>query len=215
MNINHDIDFWFDQCNSQSKVYEIYNDVFEDDRGAFSEIWKQDIFLNEYSWLFGKNFIKQINNSFSKENVIRGCHAQSGKSCQAKLVYATGHDIYDIITDCRPQSDTFGMSKLYILSHTKCNKLFVPRGFLHGIYVPNQHKSEFAVLTYLCDNIYDKSAEVSVNPLSIIPQELERNGLKTTDDFIISDKDKSGLDFNLFLDEAIEMYKNGRLWYEQ
>ena len=215
MNINHDIDFWFEQYNSKSKVYEIFNDVFEDDRGAFSEIWKHDTFLNEFSWLFSKNFIKQINQSFSKENVIRGCHAQSGKSCQAKLVYATGHDIYDIITDCRPQSDTFGISKLYILSHTKCNKLFVPRGFLHSIYVPNQHKSELAVLTYLCDNIYDKSAEVSVNPLSIIPQELERNGLKITNDFIISNKDKSGLDFNLFLQEVIEMYKSGKLWYEQ
>lgn len=215
MNINHDIDFWFEPYNFQSKVYEIFNDVFEDDRGAFTEIWKRDTFLNEFSWLFGKNFIQQINQSFSKENVIRGCHAQSGKSCQAKLVYATGHDIYDIITDCRPQSTTFGMSKLYILSHVKCNKLFVPRGFLHSIYVPNQYKLELAVLTYLCDNIYDKSAEVSVNPLSIVPQELERNKLKTTDDFIISNKDKSGLNFNLFLDEAIEMYKNGKLWYEQ
>lgn len=213
MEIIHDVNFWHDKENPQSKVLEIFNNVFEDDRGAFTEVWHNDE-NTSYNWLFNSQWIKQINQSFSKENVVRGCHAQSGKSCQAKLVYATGHDIYDIITDCRPQSKTFSMSKLYVLSHTKCNKLFVPRGFLHSIYVPKQDKSEFAVLTYLCDNVYNKSSEISVEPISVIKNELHLANVKDISNIIISDKDKCGQNFSLFLDEVNEMYKNGKLWYE-
>jgi len=61
------------------------------------------------------SWVKQINRSVSKGGTVRGCHAQRGKFCQGKLVEALNAKIYDIITDARPDSKTFGVSNVYIL----------------------------------------------------------------------------------------------------
>ena len=64
-------------------------------------------------------------------------HAQSGKSCQGKLVQAVYGKIFDVITDARPDSDTFGVSDVFELDSERQNQLWVPRGFLHGFVVPS------------------------------------------------------------------------------
>jgi len=81
--------------------------VFNDDRGWFAEMLRSENNIID---------IKQINRSCSKPGVIRGCHAQKGPYCQAKLVEAINTDLVDVITDARPTSKTFGKSKMYLLS---------------------------------------------------------------------------------------------------
>ena len=109
-----------------------------------------------------------MNRSSSSKYTVRGCHAQYGKFCQGKLVEALTEKIYDIITDSRPDSKTYGLSKIYILDPLKQNKLWVPRGFLHAFVVPNAKSN--AIFQYFCDNVYNKPSEIGINPLTILPK---------------------------------------------
>lgn len=215
--------FAFDD-DPKSIVFELLPDVHGDSRGWFSEVLKGDL-----SW------IKQINRSSSSANVVRGCHAQRGGFCQAKLVEAVNEVIFDYIIDARPDSKTFGVSKVYRLDPTKQNKLFVPRGFLHAFIVPSSAKTS-AVFTYYCDNIYDKESEICINPKSIITRNIgilrswcysnpEMNEMfhelaeSSEDNWIYSDKDLQGLDYDEWMTSLQTAHASGdlktSLWYRE
>lgn len=104
----------FDSFNDDqmSTVFEIFPDVHHDSRGFFLEALKFEDDLHGVfpEWMQSSAWIKQVNRSSSVAGTIRGCHAQKGKFCQAKLVQALTTKIYDIITDARPQSATFGVT---------------------------------------------------------------------------------------------------------
>jgi dTDP-4-dehydrorhamnose 3,5-epimerase len=146
-------------------------------------------------------------------------HAQSGKSCQGKMVQAVSGKIFDVITDARPNSDTFGVSDIFELDAKTQNQLWVPRGFLHGFIVPkNQLYS--SVFEYFCDNEYNKTSEICKAPLNIIKKILE---LKTEidssfniniDNYELSEKDSLGLDYINWMDQIKYDYElTGKLWY--
>lgn len=218
-----------DQCfcsfkdDSRSAVLELTPKVFPDSRGWFSEVMKGDL-----SW------IKQINRSSSTANVVRGLHAQRGEWCQAKIVEAVTEVIFDYIIDCRPDSASFGVSKIFRLDPVKQNKLFVPRGFLHAFIVPKCAKSN-ALFTYYCDNTYNKESEICINPRSIIPRNigLLRSWCKENSemdemfhelvessegDWIYSDKDLKGIDYGLWMNTLKAAHADGdfktSLWYK-
>ena len=214
--------FAFDD-DPKSTVFELFPDVHGDTRGWFSEVMKGDL-----------GWIKQINRSSSSPNVVRGCHAQQGAFCQAKLVEAINEVVFDYIIDARPDSKTFGVSKMYRLDPVKQNKLFVPRGFLHAFIVPSSAKID-AVFTYYCDNIYDKESEICINPKSVITRNIgilrswcysnpEMNDMfhelveSSEDDWVYSDKDLQGLDYDAWMTSLKVAYDNEdfktSLWYK-
>lgn len=153
-----EIDDYFDFSDDGRGVFQLFPSVFNDDRGWFAEMLRSEHNIID---------IKQINRSCSKAGVIRGCHAQRGHFCQAKLVEAVNTDLIDVITDARPTSKTFGKSKMYLLSEKMQNKLYVPRGFLHAFIVPHSAQS-MAYFNYYCDNVYDKASEICINPIDVI-----------------------------------------------
>ena len=189
--------------------------VFGDQRGSFSEV------------LVGEELrdIKQINRSKSVKGVVRGCHAQLGKYCQSKIVEAVYKQIYDIITDARPDSKTFGVTAAYLLDPDKQNKLYVPRGFLHAFAVPQYDSDEQAVFMYYCNNTYCKDAEVCISPMSYLPNVVKKldgdpqyEGLcklfKTPKDLVLSEKDLAGNDYETWMQNVLEDYaKTGQVWY--
>lgn len=68
-------------------MFERGPDVYSDNRGSFTEVLKHDVgILYTDNWYSDLSWIKQVNRSKSKPCVARGMHAQSGKSCQGKLV---------------------------------------------------------------------------------------------------------------------------------
>ena len=217
-----------DQCfysfedDPRSAVLELTPKVFNDSRGWFSEVMKGDL-----TW------VKQINRSSSMPNVVRGCHAQKGEWCQAKMVEAINEVIFDFIIDARPDSKTFGTSKIFRLDPLKQNKLFVPRGFLHSFIVPKSAKTN-AVFTYYCDNTYNKASEICINPKTIIPRNIgilrswckdnqELNEMfheivdSSEDEWIYSEKDLQGLDYGKWMLSLKTAYDNNdfkaSLWY--
>jgi dTDP-4-dehydrorhamnose 3,5-epimerase len=169
MKIKYTSDFDYFDNDSSSRVFEIFPDYFIDNRGYFMEVMKFDktsTILPEF--LSNPQWVKQINRSQSHKSVFRGFHAQRGCFCQGKLVEAVTEMVYDIIIDARPQSRTFGNSAIIPLYSNIHNKLWVPRGFLHSFLVPYTTQTD-VVFEYMCDNIYNKQSEISINPQTVLP----------------------------------------------
>lgn len=246
----------FDECENNLLLFEsrggnvpvqFFPKIFEDNRGYFSESLvssARDYMMPDA--LFLSDIIqntKQVNRSGSIPGVFRGFHAQKAPYNQGKLVECLSNTpIFDIIIDARPQSKSFRQFRMFKLSLENMSKVWVPRGFLHGIFIPkyeiiNFETNEAAVfeekaqLQYFCDNEYDKDSEITINPESVLPyiintyvEEYKKNPdqnkklvgfLKTfSEGMIYSEKDKTGLDFLQFTSEIEEDYKKtGNLWY--
>ena len=76
-----------------------------DDRGFFSEVYREDMLVEH-----GVNlkFI-QDNHAYSKEvGVLRGLHFQQDPYAQDKLVRVVKGAIYDVVVDLRKGSPTYG-----------------------------------------------------------------------------------------------------------
>ncbi|HEX4965288.1 MAG TPA: dTDP-4-dehydrorhamnose 3,5-epimerase [Thermoanaerobaculia bacterium] len=127
--------------------------IFEDGRGFFFEVYRQDKF--EDAGLPG-TFV-QDNQSFSKHGVVRGLHAQLTQP-QGKLIRTLQGEIFDVAVDVRPDSPTFGKWVSAVLSGENNHQLWVPPGFVHGFCVT----SEFATVQYKCTDLYAPSDEIGV-----------------------------------------------------
>ncbi|WP_282124741.1 dTDP-4-dehydrorhamnose 3,5-epimerase [Algibacter mikhailovii] len=122
--------------------------VFGDDRGYFSETFKQQA-LDEFLG-FNINFC-QDNESKSAFGVLRGLHYQLPPFAQTKLVRVIKGKVLDVAVDIRKGSPTFGKHVAVELSETNKKQLLVPRGFAHGFVV----LSEEAIFVYKVDNRYN------------------------------------------------------------
>lgn len=214
---------------NRSQVFELIPSQFGDERGKFCEVLKKQVFekTNDTTdWVFGMEWIKQVNRSESIPGVVRGMHAQKGSNCQGKLVSCVSGVVYDIIVDARPNSKTYGKTKAFRLDSASYNMLWVPRGFLHGFGVPfNQEK---AVFEYMCDNVYDKQSEFSICPSEIV--RTLRNGYNDApykysvqyadfvellnSDVIFSEKDAVGANIEDWLRTALADYtSSNKIWY--
>lgn len=129
--------------------------IHGDDRGYFSETYRQDLleeFLN-----FKVNFC-QDNVSKSSYGVLRGLHYQSVPFPQTKLVRVISGKVLDVAVDARVGSPTFGQHVAVELSSTNKKQLFVPRGFAHGFVV----LSDTATFAYKVDNYYSPKCDTGI-----------------------------------------------------
>jgi len=119
---------------------------FTDQRGFFMESFHQQ----KYQQLLGVNFdIKQINQSYSSQNVLRGLHFQRIKP-QSKLISVIVGEIFDVCVDVNPKSSTFGKFISVNLSAENGKQLWIPKGFVHGFCV----LSTSAIIQYAVDEFY-------------------------------------------------------------
>lgn len=105
--------------------------VFTDERGFFLERYVKTA--------FSENGIKadfvQDNHSQSTQGVLRGLHFQLPPHSQAKLVWVTSGEIFDVAVDLRVGSPTFGKYEAVTLSAENKKMFFIPEGFAHGFQV--------------------------------------------------------------------------------
>jgi dTDP-4-dehydrorhamnose 3,5-epimerase len=128
--------------------------VYPDQRGFFFESYNKQLFQD--NGIFTE-FI-QDNQSFSVYGVIRGLHYQREPFAQAKLVRVLEGGILDVVLDIRAKSPTFGKTYSIVLSSDNKKQIFVPKGFAHGFSV----LSETAVISYKCDQFYNKQSEAGI-----------------------------------------------------
>lgn len=103
--------------------------IYRDDRGFFSEVWKQRV-LDEAGI---KLAFVQDNHAYSKPSgTLRGLHFQTAPMAQDKLVRCTRGAILDVAVDIRRSSPSFGRHVAAVLSADNWCQLLVPKGFAHG-----------------------------------------------------------------------------------
>lgn len=152
--------------------------VFGDQRGYFFETWNKYVFDAA-----GINFVPvQQNESSSTYGVVRGLHFQLNPYSQAKLVRCVVGKVLDVAVDVRKGSPTFGKYFSVELSEENKRQFFIPRGFAHGFSV----LSDYAVFSYLCDNVYNKESEGGI---IFNDPELGIDWKIPQDKMILSDKD--------------------------
>ena len=100
-----------------------------DDRGFFSEVFRQDAF----DAAAGSTTFLQDNHSVSTtKGVLRGLHFQRAPFAQGKLVRVTRGAAWDVVVDAREGSPTYGRHVAAELSADNWRQLWAPPGFLHG-----------------------------------------------------------------------------------
>jgi len=125
-------------------------DVFHDNRGYFTEIYKK----SGYNKLKIERDFVQDNLSYSIKGVIRGLHYQV-KQKQAKLIKVISGEIFDVAVDLRPDSPNFGKWESFILSDKNNRQIFIPEDFAHGFCV----LSDEAEFLYYCTDYYHPQGE--------------------------------------------------------
>ena len=126
--------------------------VFGDDRGYFSETFRQD---KLDAFLGFKVDFCQDNESKSAFGVLRGLHYQLPPFAQTKLVRVIKGSVLDVAVDIRKGSPTFGQHVAVELTEENKKQLFVPKGFAHGFVV----LSAAAVFAYKVDNYYSPESD--------------------------------------------------------
>ena len=153
--------------------------IFNDSRGFFYESYNEDIFRKNG---IRANFV-QDNHSRSAKGVLRALHFQAKPREQAKLIRVIRGEIFDVVLDVRPRSDTFGKYFHTILNAEDKKMLFIPPGFAHG-FLALQDGTEFL---YKVSDFYSPEHERGIlwnDPALNIPwPELDVS-------YILSEKDK-------------------------
>lgn len=158
-----------------------------DERGGFVKDYNIETLKS-----FGINHeLKEVFYTISKKGVIRALHFQLGKQ-QAKLVRCVSGHVFDVITDLRPDSPTFGTSMGFHLTGDNQKSLYIPEFFGHGYLV-----IEDSVVSYKCNEVFyaegDSGIKYNDPTLSILwPMDL----IGGMENLIISEKDKNLMSFS-------------------
>ena len=148
--------------------------VYDDDRGYFTETYKQNK-LDEY---LGRslNFCQE-NETKSSYGVLRGLHYQLNPHAQTKLVRVTQGAVLDVVVDLRKDSSNFGKHLSIELSEDNKRQLLIPDGFAHGFVVLKDNTK----FLYRVDNYYNPESERGIafnDPELGIDWKLNQNDLK-------------------------------------
>lgn len=145
--------FHFKKCGIPDVVY-VEPDIYRDNRGYFSEVYK----LNDFKGNGIEKTFKQVNHASSKKNILRGLHYQTNPAAQGKLVSVVAGEIFDVAVDIRKGSPYYGKWVGVKLNAQAKNMLYVPEGFAHGLCI----LSEAAEVIYYCTEVYSPEHERSL-----------------------------------------------------
>lgn len=134
---------------------EIVPRKIEDERGYFSEIFRQDSFAEHVR---GTQFVQDNQSLSVRAGTVRGLHFQAQPFQQGKLVRCLTGRLVDIVVDVRQGSKTYGRWLSVVLSPELNNQLWVPVGFAHGFCTlePN------TVISYRVTNYYSAEHDKGV-----------------------------------------------------
>lgn len=163
-----------------TNVFMIEENIYEDNRGKFLQIWDEISYSDKKKILnFTQNtddsliqtYFVQDNVSYSKEGVFRGLHYQVGDWSQAKLVRVLKGRVIDFVVDLREESNTFGKFEYFELSEKSGNSLFIPPYYAHGFL----SLEDDTIFHYKCGNLYKKENEGSITPLDNVIRHVTDN----------------------------------------
>jgi dTDP-4-dehydrorhamnose 3,5-epimerase len=127
--------------------------IFRDERGFFSEVYRQDQFKN----LGLPETFVQLNHSGSVKGVTRGIHFQWDPP-MGKLMRVTVGKAFLVAVDIRQGSPTLGKWFGVEVSPENGFQIWAPAGFARGFCV----LSDYAEIQYLCTGIYNNKGESGI-----------------------------------------------------
>lgn len=139
------------QHTSLPGVLLIERKYVEDERGFFTESWREDFYASAG---IGPKFF-QDNFALSKYGVLRGMHAQYPYT-QGKLVSVMVGAVWDVVVDIRKTSPTFGKWFGITLSAGDSGQLWIPPGCAHGFV----SLTENSLFHYKSTEPYSKASQV-------------------------------------------------------
>jgi dTDP-4-dehydrorhamnose 3,5-epimerase len=128
-------------------------EVFEDDRGFFMEVYRED----QFSELKLPSKFVQLNHSRSAKNVLRGLHFQ-WEPPMGKLMRVTLGEAFLVAVDIRKGSPTLGKWIGANVSSRNKHQIWAPAGFARGFCV----LSDFAEIQYLTTGVYNNKCESGI-----------------------------------------------------
>jgi dTDP-4-dehydrorhamnose 3,5-epimerase len=133
-----------------------------------------------------------------KIGTIRGMHFQSAPFSEEKIVSCLQGAIFDVAIDLRPDSTTFGNWMSLEINALNSLHVVLPKGVAHGF----QTLSSSCVVHYVLTNSFSPKHSMTINPFSI-------PGLEwPVKDYIVSDKDRAGMTFEVAARTYAESIKN-------
>jgi dTDP-4-dehydrorhamnose 3,5-epimerase len=105
--------------------YFIHTGIFNDKRGRFTKLYKEDSFQQNGIRIP----IKEQFFTLSHKNVLRGMHFQLPPYDHSKIVTCISGSILDVVLDLRVNSPSYGKCESFELSG---NSIFIPSGVAHG-----------------------------------------------------------------------------------
>lgn len=131
----------------------VTHEVFEDERGFFMEVFREDIFKKTG---LPSSFV-QLNHSRSAKGVLRGLHFQWDPP-MGKMMRVTYGAAFLVAVDIRKGSPTLGKWLGMEVSAANKKQIWAPAGFARGFYV----LSDFAEIQYLCTGTYNNENESGI-----------------------------------------------------
>ena len=131
----------------------VKSEVFRDQRGFFSEVYRQDKFKS----LGLPDVFLQLNHSGSTKDTVRGLHFQ-WEPPMGKLMRVTHGKAFLVAVDIRKTSPTLGKWFGIEASTEDGLQVWAPAGCARGFCV----LSEYAEIQYLCTGIYNSKAESGI-----------------------------------------------------
>lgn len=131
----------------------IMPEVFQDERGFFMEVYRDDQFKNLDLNL---HFVQE-NHSGSVKNVLRGLHFQWDPP-MGKLMRVTAGEAFLVAVDIRKGSPTIGQWFGEVVSAKNRKQIWAPAGFARGFCV----LSDFAEIQYMTTGVYNSKAESGI-----------------------------------------------------
>lgn len=166
-------------------LYYIEHKSFTDERGFYSELAR----IPEIEKVTGQSFsVKQLNQSRSEQNVIRGIHAENWN----KLITVTNGACFCALVDLRKDFKSYSKTETFVLG-TEPNCL---RG---SIFVSSGIGNSFCVTTgpadyvYAVDELYadrDTSRDVAIN---LFDPKLNISWPIPEEQMIVSDRDRNSV----------------------
>lgn len=172
--------FCFEELDLKG-AYKIQPFYATDERGGFVKDYNIDTFRANGI----EHELKEVFYTISKRGAIRANHFQLVRQ-QAKLVRCISGHVYDVITDLRPDSPTFGQWRGFDLTGENQVELYIPEYFGHGYLV-----IEDSVVSYKCGEVFYGEGDSGImynDPDLNIQWPFEKIWGK--ENLIISEKDK-------------------------
>ncbi|MEW6223971.1 MAG: dTDP-4-dehydrorhamnose 3,5-epimerase [Chloroflexota bacterium] len=129
------------------------HEVFEDGRGFFLEVFREDLFA-EYAALGLPNRFVQLNHSGSVRGVTRGLHFQWDPP-MGKLMRVTRGEAFLVAVDIRPGSPTLGQHVSLVANERNRLQLWAPATFARGFAA----LGEVTEVQYLTTGTYNRDGE--------------------------------------------------------